>query len=1549
MLFADDATLNTLNFDGDLVGDGTDAVDLWVDGGMISFTIGDLGDAVVGQIGGDINRAALDNQGAAQLRIGGDVSRLDIATGTGTPLQEALGAYAGEVFNTISIDLSGDLWAHAGDGELYQLDPTSDGPLGTPDVTATDVLSGAGADVLGMDFLSGTLYAAARLYDPQPTETVGSIQSGGVSLSGLAVDAAGDVWAVNTDSGTDELVRLDAETGEMTVVGELRSPFTFDSDVMAMTFDNAGRLLALVSDPDGDGPASAEAALVEIATTATNGRVIVSPVGSGGSLDGGGVTDAFTGLAVAPDNTLFAVRRTGGANDALVSINTTTQAITTLGNIQIDSATDVNTIESIAFDANGNLVAFDNDGSDARLLVLDSGSLTSPADFAELTPGESPLSTDLDAFALGGSVGSNLRGYAYDTDSTDGTLYENPIDTADTDGRVIVLGTIGTSFNRVTTLTDGAGDLVSLPDGADRLALTTELFGGDILFVTTDAAGGSELQSYSTITGASSTIGNLLDSSGRNVTIDALDFNTSTGDLVGLDLEQQRFVTIDPANAGVTSRSETGVISSQLTDLAYDASVGTEAFFGYEAGDADSFVEFRGTTQENASGIVLRSVDNLTLGSPYSGRIVATGNTFRNVTLDGDFAGSLVTAGDLLNLTQRSGVFGGTVEIGGELQQASFLDDVADTAKINVGEQAGVIVQRGGDFAGTLQAGELRRFDTDGDATSDASITIAGDAVDVMTRGNFAGSFTADNVTTRLMVIGELESGGSLDVERDAGMIRVLGGSENNTSIAVGGEARMLDVFVDHRGVARIGHSVQSRVMFDDVTAGELYVGGGGDSLTVRGDAANGLFVYGVSLGSDAVFNTADDVIYGGSLRIARFSGEFEDSVLSVGLLPAASAGSGWQSDHRNLLRTETPDGSSVTNAVEAGGLRRSGIDTVVMDEVVHADVNTPETQPLVATADGIGRSIVRDGVASLAQQQFDDPFGAPTVLSVSSPSEREIEILFSESVNSESLRLSEQAGDSGTVVVEQSGQRLTDVELVYSETAGPDGTLRGVLTITRELPFDAGSLQISLLGTGANTIVDRSGTRSYLRTVGDPAGTLLDGDNSGAEGGDFGGILTAGDLADDFDEEIDDFSAPLGGSITITGSLESSSDTDIFSFSASAGEFFSVDYSGVSDALLGVFELDDQGTSSDSDDTYELLARWEQSAGLTDDNSGFVDPELFQAFETPTSTTYYVAVAGDTFGTLSDNGGYTIELTRTANPNDLATEVGATLTSDGRLDFGGGNEQYIAYVSNSFRVSKQLLYLDFDGGVSQNTGIGTVTFEALDAGVLDISLDGQTDRLINGGSGVTGIMDNVASILDVGSYLPNLPGASSLNVQTLGSDLSAFNTASTGIFITTVDPTLSGLDPDEDFSTVLVGQSDANNPGLLGIAEDIDVAGQEIAEEAIVLAENYAGVSSATNLVDRFNEYSRALANVVAHEYLHSAGFNHQPTNFTQYQTLVDDPNNDGDDSDSNDGNFAIMAYAPFSVELAELGQLGTADLSDSEFPVGQIDTASLFVRWFS
>ena len=62
----------------------------------------------------------------------------------------------------------------------------------------------------------------------------------------------------------------------------------------------------------------------------------------------------------------------------------------------------------------------------------------------------------------------------------------------------------------------------------------------------------------------------------------------------------------------------------------------------------------------------------------------------------------------------------------------------------------------------------------------------------------------------------------------------------------------------------------------------------------------------------------------------------------------------------------------------------------------------------------------------------------------------------------------------------------------------------------------------------------------------------------------------------------------------------------------------------------------------------------------------------------------------------------------------------------------------------------------------------------------------------------------------------------------------------------------------------------------------------------------------------------------------------------------MPDDPNNDGDPSDANTG-IGLMAYAPTTDDINSLGELGTDDLSSGEFPVGQIDTADLLLRWLS
>lgn len=1563
ILTDDDVTVRQVTFDGDIVGDGTDAVDLWIDGSIRTLEVLDLGDAVSGQVGGDANDVSIADQGAGRLYFGGDIRTLEIATGSGSPLQQLLGTYAGTVYNTLTFDAAGNLWAfnNDGSGTLNRLDPTLDGPGGIlQTVILADAYSGGVPDVLGIDFLGGTLYGVARLYDPQPTQQLANTVNfgGGADLRGLAADAAGNVYAVDSINGVDELVMLDSATGIKTIVGQLRNPIgnsDFFQNVLAMTVDNSGNLLALVNDRDGNGGFDVVGdgvSLVEIATTAVNGFVSVTQIDNaaqkGVFLDGGGVLDTFTAMAVAADGTVYAIRRTGGVTDTLVSINPATGVITAIGNVEVNGGgAGITELKGLGFDADGNLVAYDDAGADGRLLYLDPVDLAANnADqFQELTVGNNTLGGNLDAFTIG--AGANNRSYAFDT-AGDGQLFLNPIDAADPQERVAVLGTINTAtgaFDRLTTVSDANGNPVIFAQGLTNVPIAADAVNTDILI-----AGGGNLVNYDIATGAFTTVGPLEDSLARAVPISAMDFDSATNELIGIRSDQLGVVEIDPLTGLVTVRTNPGVVSAGLTGLAYDPTAAE--LFSYQDGTTDRFVQLRGDDEPDAGGLFARSIDRTEIGSPYNGRIVTTGNTFNRVTLNGDFEGTLTTPGDLVMLDQRAGDFMGVLNIGGDFDRGTFSGNITDRAIFDIGGTAGRIMQRAGDFAATFNAMNVQWLDLSGNVTADATFNIARTLDQLSADGAFNGMATFGDVSRGLMIDGLLGAGAMIDVTNDAGRIYLRGGTAAGSWLRVGGHASMLDVGMTHSGQVGVNLNLD-RANFYMVNQGALYVGGYSRDLSVRMTTTDGLFAYGVQLGADGVFNTADDLISGGTLTSARFGNDFVESVLTAGVLPGLLAGPGIPADHTAFVRDAGAGDFPVTNPTEAGGLRRGRIERVSFADIIHLDATDPTTQPLIATSDGVDRVSARNGMHLLNIETHTDPFGAPQVLSSTLLTEDTIRIIFTEPLNTDSLVLSTVLGDAGTVIVTQGGALVTELTLVYSEQTTPEGDVLGVLDIVRAVPYDpsAGQVSIELVGTGATAIVDRSGLRSSLRIVNDPAGTLLDGNGDGAEGGNFMTQIGLADLANDFDLAPLDVNIALDTTTLISDDFSDVSDVDIFTFDLNAGEFFAFDYDGSSQIQLAAFVLDDQGTVDTSDDTYEMLARWERSAD---------DAFAIQAFEAPVTGEYFVALVPDAFGGTVLDETYSVRVYRSSDENMLATAFGGAIDAMGRLDIGGGNVQHIAYVSNAKRVSKQLVYLNFDGGTSTQTALGTVNFDALDAGIYSPLLTGQTDRLINGGSGVTGILENMETIFN--SYPAAIPadgaGTPPVDVQFLNGDLTAFNVATDGLFFTTTDPALSGLDPATDFTTMFVGQSDAFSPGLLGIASEIDVAGLEIANEAIILAENFAGFSIETDATSLLNDYSLALANVTSHELVHTLGFNHQGTNtfdwtgFEEYQLIDDDPNNDGDATDGNGGEYGIIMagpVVPLNVFTSELGQFGTADLTDAEFPVGQIDTAQLLIWWFS
>jgi hypothetical protein len=1582
VLADDDATVGTFTYDGDIVGDGDATTqDIWINGDVRTFEFVDLGANVTGQVGGDVDNLTLgDQSGSAQLRVGGNVRGLTIASGSGSSLQNMLGAYAGLTYNALTLDAAGNLWAHEGGGVLRRLDPTADNSV-LQTVNVTDPYTGNAVDILGLDFQEtpDTLYAVARLYDPQVTQTVATITGANSELRGLAVNEAGVVYAVWTDGGVDKLVTIDTTAGTMTEVGTLRNPLgntNYTQNVLALTFDNDGRLLAVLDDPDGNGADAAAATLVEIDTTAQAGFVLVHEVGSAANKGVAlSVAGTYTGLAMDPNDatdTLYAVRDNAGV-DELYTIDVTTGVATKIGDVKLAGAD--TTISGIGFDAAGNLLVMDTDGGDNRLHFLASADLATPANLQELTPGATTIiDAGIDVFATARS-GDYFRSYAYDTTGANGTLYTNPIDATDAAGRVAVVGTVDTAtqqFERISAVSDPAdGSPLLVPAGAS-VPLAVDNTADDLYLMIPSAGTTTQLVQFDfdAANPAYTIVGTVLDQLNREVAVSGIDFNAAN-DLIGTDLVNGRVLEINPATAAAAGQTDFGVLSPYLTALTFNPT--DTLFYSFENGNTDRFVQLRGTDQASSGGITVESVDRLDILGAYEARVVSTGNTFTSVTADGDFNGSLVTAGDIRSYTQRTGDFGGALDAGGNIGSATFGGNVLAQGRLTADGEIERLSQTdaAGTFAGDLTAAILGSLGFRGNVLADALFTATSILDSLTVGGLFAGEGVFNEVTRGLRIGGLFDAGATITVTGNAKDARLDGGTAATSNLTVGRNLDRLTVGNDHTGAIVTGIDLD-RAAFDTVTGGRLYVGGNGGDLRVATSTAGG-FIYGVSLGADGLFNTADDVINGGSLAKATF-GEFADSVLTAGVLPEADSGVNAFDDHQNFQRVVSGDGTVVANGVEAGGLRRSTIDNLTITLVVHSDPADPTIRPIVTTADGVDRSSLRGFGFLLGEQQLSDAFGAVGVASAQRINENQIRIIFTEPVNTDSLVLSEELGDGGSVIVstdETETALVTGITMQYTEQLSSTGQLQGVLTITRNVAFD-GDVVVRLTNGGDAPIVDRSGLRSLLRNVGspvDPLGTIFDGDGYGRENSDFVlyTIPSDVDVADDFAFDLVDptpiplATAPINTPITVSSTLASEEygfDTDVFLLeNLTAGQFLSVDYDGDAIVEMAVFQLDDQGTLTTFDDTYEVMARFEyNSLSINNDGRNEGDLSLIQAFELPDNGDYYVVVSP--LVTLGFDADYTIKLTLSDSAANLAAAMGGNITAETmpRINLGDGNLQQIAYsLSNPV---KQLVYLNFDGGTSTETYLGNVPVEALDAADLDVSLTGQTAVLINGNANVTGILENSYDILDINTYLANMPGAGAFDLQMAGVGgltsaqvVANYNAAATGgLYFSTVDPTTidPSLDPDTDFTTVFIGPT-TGHTNLFGLASAIDMAGQDLGDEAIVFTGTMAGLLTADTADDLLNNYSIFIANIIVHEAMHTFGFNHQPTDGFSYALLVDDPNNDGNPTDSNAGAYGIMGYAPVSVYTTELGQLGTNDLNAPEFPVGQIDTATLMLRWFS
>lgn len=1434
------------------------------------------------------------------------------------------------------------------------------------------------------------------------------------NLDGLTSNDDGRFFSIQNNSGsndllmsfngtTDRLVEINPTTGAITPIGEIRTVFNqpFNGSVQQLAFDSLGRLLVLVGDQDGTGT-NADfndgVALGYLEATDSNSDGIVrisatnNPLSPARFLDinGGlaGVQPAefdFTGLAVHPTTgTIFASYDNGvDGNERLVSLTPAGTSVTAadLGDL---GAVD---FVGIGFSEAGQLYGLSVASGNCEVFAVNTATAV-----ITLVGTADSVNANLDAFAINFNdvVTGDIRTFGYDFDSVrGGQFFTNT-------GMSATLGTVDGSgafrYSRGLVETDGNGAFRALSAGVTAVALDS----AGLAFVATDDG---RLICYDPTSNPSNfadylhtEFGTVVDrTTGEALQLSGLEFDGS-GNLIGIDSRFGRMVIIDldgdVAGDGVIfcePVNDSGLTAAgELATLAFDPLGGR--FLSFNAGSSQ-VVQLQGASHLNVGGIVANSVDNLDITGPYGGRVATIGNSFGNVRITGDYSGVIATVGEIKSV-QQVGAFTGTIAAGESIGRVQ-LDGGAFDGSIVTGGDLGSFSQRGGAFSGALTAASAGTVRIDDNVFDGAVISVAGNLSMLDVAGTFDGRLAAGSAD-RVGITGDLSATGQIVVARNLGSLSIGGDTDAGSTIETGRNLDRLDVRGTHNGSVIVGGSLGS-ANFGAITDATVTVALDAGSVNVSGKMTRSLLAVGVDVGDDGVFNTDDDQIIGGVLGSLRVGDEIRDSAIAAGVLPHESYGPGRPTDHRGFTGNSLLYGSfgadlTRVDAAEAGGIRPSGVGRVD----VRGNVSNATTVNVIAAAGSIG-PINANGAGNFLTRSYNDPVLAPRVDGLSVVNDSEFAIFFSEPINSGSIVLSQDTNNDGDLtdlgdivgtltLRDQATGAILDsgdgISLAYQQQVAADGTTQGVLRVRKAGGLEDRNLLITLEGDiDGEAVIDRSGLRSALRdfnrngveeTAEDPYGTILDGDNDFTEGGDAVLFLSSADAPSDFISALDQVDVPLavdGGTLTVRDSIEDAGDIDIYRFQASAFQFLAIDYTSEGDAEMGIFFHDDQGTASTLDDTFELVSRHELQSDARDlfGDGG----ELFQAMELSDTGTYFVVISSSNGGT----GDYELDITLSSTDAALIEQLGGVLPTD----------EVIGYVSNEIGDNnnllgandpRQIVFLDFDGGLVTQGLFAGITMGAFNAGELDPTLAGQEDLLLNGNlSGIDGIVDNILSIYgDIprdGMGNPLHP-AGDLTV-TLIDDISEFalyNAANaTGIFFTTIDPTLAiasgDLSAATPYTTVLTGSFNVG-PGLLGIASTVDFMNMSKADSALTFSNNFAGFSNAANLTDRVNEYARALANTIAHELGHTLGFNHSGSltefnstyPFLNGHTDPDDLDNDPSTPDTSNVGTNVMGSGPTSdaaERVAALRRFGTAPITPLEFPVGDVDHLDQLLKWLA
>jgi len=1519
-------------------------------------------------------------------------------------------------------------------------------------VTEATTLASLGVAITGDDLDLTDVDGVAINVDLSGDVTLGDA----IDSINTAAQAAGSALRVSIHPDGASLLVSDRPDGLKIVDNRLPGPNNV-SDINATAA--SGQLIYVVG-TRGAGATAQELYTVDQSTGAATsfGQI---------TLDGSVVTDSIVALSFDAGGNLYGLIDSA-AGQRVVQININNGVATDVGIVQVDG--NPSNLVNFAFDENDVLIGYESDPTSGN---------SDPSRVVRVNLDNTAASVALSSF---GSLNGNLIGLDINSSGdlfsfySDGVVNDQLWVTPD-QTRALTLGVVDTAtgvFSQMQALAaDFDGTPLSSPLAAMAVDATNAALTGDVFVVTEDG----QLYIYDSTTGGQlvGKLGTLTNAAGTTLNITGLEVQDTADDtvveLVGSDARFNRLVRLRLADtdgdgivdivdvngdggfdAGVDTRlteidrdsdalADDGVMSASVVALPVtDAgSLAASSIFDldFDPNETDSLTALTDTNLSAVvdpgatalGGLFAKSFTMVRIdddsGNGYGGRLVSEGNSFNNVTVMGDFTGSIVTPGDIRVFNQRGGDFGGTLSAGGDITNVminggNFLS--SGVVRTDTEIRTLNVLDRDGFFAGTVEAQMVNSMRFGGRVTPTANILVHADSSTLMTGGAFEGTAQLGSVNN-VMIRGELGSGASINISDEARGINITDGTAAGSKLIVGGDANVLRIGGTHRGVIATYGEVLT-ASFDDIDSALVAIGMENRSTIISGNVTDSVISYGVWIGDDGEYNTADDVILGGGANAVTIRGDYRDSVIAAGVLPAlgetAAAGTPNlpENNRAYIGYTDRPFDASVSTIdnAEAGGLLPSVIGRVNITGQISGS-NTQldqfgETSPfreaIITAADGI-ENISGRNTADLATRVYGDSFGAPAVEEVQRISQTRFDVVFTEQINTDSLSVSIDANNDGDVtdpidtlgtilIRDQDGNVIDDVLLDYSTTTNSAGQTLGVLSVIRLAGFTDLGLTVTLAGGSAGadvpTIHDRSSGRSVLRDFNqdgtpagleaafggsaptlfneDPFGTILDGNGNGLEGGDRTFSIFFTDAPDTF-EEADDFEIFFDLSVDghdtqqVGNAFESATDIDIFHFTADAFQFFSVLYSGQAPGQMAVFVRDDQGTlSTEFDDTFEMLGRWEFSPEF----DGETGP-LFQAFElAPMETTegsaadladgaedglqarnldFFIVVAPP-FGVLesSASSSYTLTLNLATTDENLDGDAGNA--SAGLPD----NEQ-ILYISNSlnennnslgFQSAKQLVFLNFDGGRSDQTSQGILNIDPFDAADLDPSLAQFTNTLIVGGvvnnQDITGIIDN---ILDIYTTTAESNPLGMLNAQNIGANLNIFDSADSGLYFTTVDPTSLGFEG--EFTELLIGDTGGSVGSLLGLASQVDFGNLTKDDEAFIVADAFQGFSDAEAVSDRLNEYSTALANVIAHELGHTLGLNH-----TELLIVPDDPdNNPFSADDSNVGEINMItsgSNVPFPEGITSgLWRLGTAPIELLEFPIGDSDSVDMLLKW--